>query len=166
MCKKVYSIEPQPFVFMQLCCNLFLNQCFNVTPLNYGILDKTCRLDFAEYQDNSVKSISDYTKTRNCAAVSLEEKEDGKIQGEKLDNLINERVDFIKYDLGGADISAILGSERLIREYRPATIFEYQEEASKKCYGKSMVDLEIFAKKINYEIVRIGKSGDYLMIPL
>jgi len=36
-----------------------------------------------------------------------------------LDSVISERVDYIKYDVEGAEYEALLGSERIINEYHP-----------------------------------------------
>lgn len=41
------------------------------------------------------------------------------VQGEKVDNVSDQPIDFIKYDVEGSEKEALLGSERTIREDKP-----------------------------------------------
>ena len=63
-CKRVYSFEPQHVVFFQLCANLFLNECFNVFPLELAAYSTDIKFDFANYQNGWVQAdkFDDYSK--------------------------------------------------------------------------------------------------------
>jgi FkbM family methyltransferase len=165
-CRKVYSIEPQPIVFLQLCCNLFLNECFNVQPLNVGATSKRTRLDFARYQSGWVgtNSFSDYSAIPSIGSISLEQSESGGMIGERLDVLISERVDFIKIDAQGGDIDVILGAEELISRYRPVIVFEYEHDLSRTNYGRQMTDLDPFLERHGY-LRRSIFDGNYILEP-
>jgi FkbM family methyltransferase len=162
----VYSVEPQPVVYLQLCCNLFLNECYNVTPINMAATSRSTWVDFAEYQSGWVgtNKISNYDAIRSIGSISLKESPSGKMRGERLDVMINERVDFIKIDAQGADIDVILGAEDLIKKWRPVIVFEYEEELSRINYGRALADLDEFQAKHRYGKKTIHEHN-YLLVP-
>lgn len=163
--RKVYSLEPQPVVFLQLCGNLFLNECFNVEPLRYAALSHAGSIDFAPQQTGWVgtNDLSDYNKVKSIGSVALKPGA-GSMKGARLDSLITERIDFIKVDAEGGDIEAILGASALIEIYRPVIVFEYDEQSSSTNYGRTLNDLSSLIKTNRYQLTEIA-PGNYLMTP-
>lgn len=149
----VYGIEPQHIVFLQLCGNLFLNGCTNVTPMNVAATYHSTWLDFAPYQSGWVgtNGLSNYENIRSIGSISLKESPGGKMRGERLDVLIQGKVDFIKIDAQGADIDVILGADEIVERYRPILVFEYEEDLSRINYGRNLSDLDPFLAKHNYD---------------
>ena len=163
-CRKVYSFEPQPVVFLQLCANLFLNQRLNVKPYNAGCHSKPCFIDFADYQSGWVGTgdFSDYSKIKSIGSVSMSQKADGKILAVRLDDVIMGKVDFIKIDAQGADVDVILGAERIMREHHPVIIFEYEDDLSVKNYGRTLQDLCDLTKSLGYKSQEVY-PGNFLL---
>lgn len=167
-CRRLWSIEPQPTVFLQLCCNLFLNECFNVTPLNIAATSTTCKLEFAPYQSGWVGTddFTHYDKIRSIGSISLRQSESGVISGLPLDLAVTGPVDFIKVDAQGADIDVILGAKRILTDYRPHVVWEYEEDLSKINYGRELErDLIPMLGEVRYGIHEIYQ-GNYLLSPL
>ena len=165
-CKKVYSIEPQHIVYLQLCANLFINECFNVYPLELAAYSSNKMFDFATYQSGWVgtNNFNDYNNIGSIAAISLSQKDNGLIKGVRMDDIINEKVDFIKVDAQGGDIDAIFGCEELIHNYRPIIVFEYEHDMSTQNYHKQLSDLDEFIKIYQYNKRRLV-GENYILDP-
>lgn len=162
---KVIALEPQPVVYLQLCANLFLNECFNVTPIQCGAFSSSTSFGFASYQSGWVgaSDFSDYSAIGSIGSISLQPGA-GQMRGERLDSLIKERVDFIKIDAQGADIDAILGAEGLVAAYRPVIVFEYEDDLSKTNYGRVLADLTPFLERHRYDIKSLH-GDNYVCVP-
>jgi FkbM family methyltransferase len=166
-CNKLYSIEPQSNIYLALCGNLFINQCNNVTPMNIAAFSENKSFSIAskEKLDGWVGDIHEgYDKVKSFGSVSLEEKKDGDIKGKRLDEIIKEKVDFIKVDAEGGDLDALMGCQKIIENYSPHIIFEFHESCSKKCYNRSWDDYCVFFKENNYNMTEISER-DFLAQP-
>jgi len=161
-CGKLYAIEPQNNIYLALCGNLFINECYNVVPLN-----------IAAYRDNKKFSIASKERLdewvgdidkgiegiKSFGSISVEENESGNIDGRKLDDIVTEKIDFIKCDAEGGDLDALMGCERIIKENSPKIIFEFHPQCTKKCYGRTWQDYENFFTAIKYKLERISDSN-------
>lgn len=98
----IFALEPNPKTFTKLCENT--KHLPQMHPLPYAAWNKNETLTFNG-------------KSGRSAAVS----EEGKVlvEGKSADSLM-ERVDFIKFDVEGAEKEAIEGAKRLIGEQAPA----------------------------------------------
>lgn len=155
-CKKVYSIEPQNVVFKQLCGNLFINECFNVVPLKIAGAIKRSNFSIADKNKQEILVFhKDYNNIDNIGGISLEEKIDGDIIGDRIENYIDnkDRIDFIKCDAQGGDYDALKGLENIIVRDKPIIVFEYEKSLSEKCYGRKWLDYVEFFNHLNYKIL-------------
>ena len=103
--KKIYSFEPDPKNYALLLETICREKISNVVPLNIGLYSQKSELSF-DMQGTASSSV----------------KEDGNIvvKVDKLDNIIDdEKVSFIKMDIEGAELEALKGSERIIRNNTP-----------------------------------------------
>tara|TARA_R110002020_G_scaffold292709_2_gene508095 strand:- start:1904 stop:2623 length:720 start_codon:yes stop_codon:yes gene_type:complete len=165
-CKKLYSIEPQLNIYLALCGNLFLNSCFNVTPLNIAAFSSNGNFSIAP-QEKLDGWVGDYyggdDKVTSWGSISLELTPNGTIKGRKLDEIINDPIDFIKVDAEGGDLDALMGCQNIINKNKPKIIFEFHSQLSKTCYNRSWEDYLAFFKKNNYKIKQISES-DFLAV--
>lgn len=161
-CNKLYSIEPQKNIYLALCGNLFINQCLNVIPLQIAAYSANKKFSIArkEKLDEWVGDIEKGIESvKSFGSVSFEENESGDVQGIRLDDIINEKIDFIKVDAEGGDLDALIGCSRIIKESKPKIIFEYHPQCSQKCYNKQWIDYENFFNQINYQYEKISESN-------
>src|SRR5204862_8218358 len=87
------------------------------------------------------------------------------IKLQSLDKIIEQyqidRVDFIKIDIEGGELKALLGSRNVISKYRPVFMVEINQETYKAA-GYSIHDVDSFFKDFNYEAFMIGKRGQLI----
>ncbi len=104
--RKIFAFEPDRRNFKKL--QTFANSAQQIIPIN-----------FAAWNENTTL-IFDDSGNRNAG---LEEigisKRRAEVSAVRLDSIISERVDYIKYDVEGAEKEALAGSESTIRQYRP-----------------------------------------------
>lgn len=110
--KKVYAIEPDNKTFkkLQRYCEAETDICINA--INAAVLDKSGETGFfgSGNRNSSISSTSSYEyKTATVNTV-------------KIDDITDEKIDYIKYDVEGAELEALRGSERTINEHRPVLL--------------------------------------------
>ena len=164
-CKYLYSFEPQKNVYFQLCANLFLNECYNVTSYNKAVYSYNKKFDYASFQSGWVgtKEITNVDKITSFGAISLIPSEGGKIESVTLDQSFSEKIDFIKIDAQGADIDVILGADNLVARDHPIIVFEYEEDLSLINYNRTLSDLTNFILRHKYKMLEIHPKN-YLLI--
>lgn len=103
---KIYIMEPDKTMFHVLEEYVKLRKLHNVNLINKGAYSRTARLNF-----NSniliASSYIDQEGTDTIQTISIDEMLDG------------EKATFIKMDIEGAEMDALLGAERTISKYRP-----------------------------------------------
>lgn len=109
---KVYAFEAMPQTYKELKENVSAYTMKNVIPVNMALTDKKCELAF--------------TQTAGPASCELpgSRKENGiKVSAISLDEFINENrvehVDFIKMDIEGGELDALLGASKTIERFKP-----------------------------------------------
>ncbi|PLR90842.1 FkbM family methyltransferase [Bacillus sp. T33-2] len=111
--KKIFYFEPSPAAYHESFNKL--KSFKNIEFLNAATYDKNCFLTF------------DATKG---SASGLSDGGDIKVRAVKLDEIIDERVTYIKLDVEGAEYSSLLGAERLIKQYSPKlAVCVYHDQA-------------------------------------
>ncbi len=110
--KKVYAIEPDPKTFKKL-------EKYSVAEYD---LDIEC-INAAVYNQNGESAFSG-SANRNSSissTVSYQHKENV-VKTIAVDSITNEKIDYIKYDVEGAELEALIGSKRTIREFKPTML--------------------------------------------
>lgn len=77
----------------------------------------------------------------------------------KLDDLVNERVDFIKADIEGAEYLALSGAEKLLRKYRPIIVMEFSMEMINRVSGIKGIDFLKWMSGLGYQGEVLGRNG-------
>jgi FkbM family methyltransferase len=107
---KVFAFEPCDEFFTN--CQNKLNDFANVRVYPYGLSDKSETLKFKLDRNNLLGSMLDESGNLAVETVSLDE------------FLKNEKITFIKMNIEGAELKALKGSERTIREQKPKLAIE------------------------------------------
>jgi Methyltransferase FkbM domain len=80
----------------------------------------------------------------------------------RADDLLPElgitRVDFMKVDIEGAELSFFKGAARILRELRPAVLAEVQDSRT-KAWGYTAGDILEFLVALNYRWFRVTETG-------
>lgn len=107
--KKIYALEPDPQNRKKCQKTLeMISAEYDILP--FGAWDKQEQLVF----DTGLNGASHVNGNRS-------EKTEKQIiiQADKLDDLIHEKVSFIKMDIEGSEMNALRGAEKTIRKYKP-----------------------------------------------
>lgn len=82
-----------------------------------------------------------------------------------LDDLdMNSRVSVVKLDIQGAELRALQGARRLLREHAPAVIFEFEEMLAPD-FGTTFGDYADYFVEMDYGIREVVGSNNYLALP-
>lgn len=106
---KIYAIEPDPKNFKRLkkyTDGIAFPQIVSINAAAWSECSGGSFLS-AGNRNSSVSSTASFEHKVNSVDLM------------SLDSLIDERIDYIKYDVEGAEYEALLGSHRLISEYKP-----------------------------------------------
>ena len=114
---KVYAFEPQPTNYSLLVKNIELNGYDNVVPLQKAVSNTSGLVKlFISDEDIGNSTIFQYGGDRESVEV----------EAVTLDDFFKDkehRVDVIKMDVEGAEMAALLGMDRIIRENKDLKIF-------------------------------------------
>lgn len=105
---KIICFEANKDNFERLNQNIEKNKWSNIKTYCMGISDQKSLLSF-----NTVSAGGGY----------LTETGENKIEVDSLDHMLNERVDFIKMDIEGAEYNALIGAQEIIKMYKPILAF-------------------------------------------
>jgi FkbM family methyltransferase len=124
---KVYSFEPNPIIFNLLEKNIKINNCDNVKLFNFGVGESDNKLIFISKQfvfetGSFDKSIQEKLKKDKFGYKTWD------INVKKLDTVkdsdIKEKVDFMKIDIEGMEMEALIGAKNLIQNDSPDIYME------------------------------------------
>lgn len=110
--KQAVAIEPDPKTFKKL--KAFVETCENVK-IN---LHNAASWSFDG--EGSFSESANRNSTVNATASFVHNER--VVPFVRLDSAVKDKVDFIKYDVEGAEMEALLGSKRLISDYHPALL--------------------------------------------
>lgn len=78
----------------------------------------------------------------------------------KLDEVISEKVSFLKIDVEGAELFVLQGAERILRESRPVILFEVLDQTQE--YGYSQREVFDFLSSLGYSFLAGNGAGEPL----
>lgn len=151
---EVIAFEAQERIYYALAGNIAMNNCFNAKavlaaigeregeivvpmpnyflPSSFGSLEIKKR-DSTEFIGQEI----DYTE-ENCARIMMT----------TIDNLNLKRLDFIKIDIEGMELDALVGAEKSIDKFRPQLIIEKIKS--------NEIEIRKFVKKFDYQVFPFG----------
>jgi FkbM family methyltransferase len=144
---RVWSFEPVPDTYWRLRETLALNRCDNVVPVQTAIYEKSGSVKmnlfearFAEWNSLGMPSMCAPHGNRVSPGRSIS------VQAQTLDELCEaeriDRINFLKVDVEGFEVSVFRGAERLLRERRVDYLcFEISKEPLK---GAGVESREVF----------------------
>ena len=77
---------------------------------------------------------------------------------DRLDNLVRDRVDFIKIDVEGAEYLALSGAEDVLRRDRPIVTSEFSLGMLRHISGIEGSDFLLWMKRLGYQIFLLGRN--------
>jgi FkbM family methyltransferase len=159
---RVIAFEPSPRECRRLKKHLRWNRCSNVQLMPCAVGEEAGETDFylvEGSQDwcNSLRppAVGEATKTMRVSVRRLDD---------ALEELDVSRVDFIKLDVEGAELTVLYGVMRLLlRESRPAILAEVQDNRTLP-WGYAARDIIQFMIRMDYRWFAIAAKGALLPI--
>lgn len=119
-CNHLYSFEPNIECYKVLEKNAKLYPC--IIPSNLAIWNKKTELNsFTENPLSYQAHTYDYLPDK-CTSSSI------KIKADKLDNLITDKIDFLKIDAEGSEVHILEGASKVLTKYKPVIVIEFCKE--------------------------------------
>lgn len=143
----VHSFEPVGMTYEMLEANVRNNGMENIKTYNVGCSDKKGEFSFFCYPEGCGNSSMENLSGR-------EDVREVKCRTDLLDSLYKdsgeERLDFIKCDVEGAEFMALKGGKHVISEKKPVVFVELLRKWSKE-FGYTPNDVIKFMEEIDYE---------------
>jgi len=134
---RVISFEPSNYNYTFLLRNILQNNVFNILPLNYGLLDTECTIDFSYVEEVAGCSFISDTGVKEGVAET--------IKCISLDTWVDivglEHIDFIKMDVEGAEIKALNGGIKTIKKVSPDLMIEFNPVPLKRFFNENPSNL-------------------------
>ena len=171
--KKVYSFEPQPHIYNQLCTNILFNGLDNVIEAyKLGLGDKEEKQQLWNIEHEQLENSDFYNwggrgiiqdilgepnrTTRN------EFRENDIIKIVSLDSFYISKCDLIKIDIQGYEYNMFVGAKELINKFKPIIFLENPDIKNEK----TSIMAKEYISNFGYEFYRmnINNNDDYILI--
>lgn len=147
----VFSFEPICQTCDLLADNVALNGLSNVKLFNYGFSNVREKLTFYFYPEGSVNASSENVSGRtdvetvSCDVRTLDD----------FDSEFDQRIDFIKCDVEGAEFLVFQGAENTLKKYKPIVFSELLRKwAAKFSYHPN--EVFSFMRGLGYEVFSVS----------
>lgn len=151
---RVFAFEPDPVSFAKLTDNLKRNQFANITAANIGLGEAAATL--------TMRVNSAGNRGGNVIGTKEGDEETFPIAIETLDGFVERqglsRVDLIKVDVEGFEMSVFRGARQTLRRFRPRLFVEVVDSHLRR-HGSSSADLVAFLRDSGYRI-RQARGGE------
>ncbi len=117
---KIYCFEPLEGNYKRLRNWVDNNQCTKKVICIQALLDeKEGRTEIVSSQESSV-----------CASIEQEGNFKNEVMVKTIDSVVNEKVDFIKMDIEGLELKALIGAQGIIKRYKPQMVISAYHRTS------------------------------------
>jgi FkbM family methyltransferase len=162
ICKRglIYAFEPQSVVFQCLTLNVHINKIRNVRLFNLAVDQITGReLGIEQIRTSSELVNSGYSRLVDSSLSN-------KVLTIALDDMDLPKIDFVKMDIQGSELSAVKGMKRILHSDQPIIFFEV-EKVHLEFRKASSEELFNILNSMGYSIYRIENEypSDHLAIP-
>lgn len=159
----VHAFEADAFVFGLLERNIKENGCHNIVAHPGAVWhDDGLTLFYPEPDFERFGSYGSY-------GIDMKATSGREVRSFTIDSLnIEGPVSFIKVDIQGSDLFALMGARKTIARDRPAIIFEYEEQFQNE-FGTSFEDYKRFIRDVGYvlagEVGGIAYVRNFIALP-
>lgn len=157
---RVFAFEPSYHNFTYLMRNIVQNDTFNIIPVNLGLFDKECSVDFSYVEE-----------VAGCSFISDTGVKEGlseKIKCISLDAWVDvvgiDRINFVKMDVEGSEIKALAGAMETIKKFKPDLLIEFNPTPMKRFFNENPAQLFEILQKIFDRIYLVSDRESKLIV--
>jgi FkbM family methyltransferase len=162
---QVFAYEPSPLAYEALERNAALNGSLPIVcrQVAVGAVSGKATFYTSPASDQGTGSLARRAVERyhpNVGSVT--------VPVERLDDCLGRLscpVSMIKMDVQGAELPALQGAERLLRQYRPALLVEVDEEVT-AAFGYQAADLGAYLHDLGYQLYAVPARPRRRLLPL
>ncbi len=152
---RIFSFEPMEKMLPLLNENIRINNIENVTVLPYGLADKNERITIYEIESSHEGLTTAYLGGRSIRSHRM-------IDVIRLDDEFPKwglsALHFIKIDIEGGELKALLGAKETIEKYMPVVLIEIND-FTYQAAGYTTADIERFFNELNYQPYKVNNRG-------
>lgn len=160
---KVIAFEPLPENHTVLNNNISLNKLTNVHVMSIALGEEKAnsKLFLSDIGVSGSLKLHDYQNTFDEIKCEIDTF-DSVFEGMRCD-----RLDFIKADIEGGELSFLHGAYNCIKKYKPTIMLEIQENST-KLFDYLPADVFNFMEKLGYKpfCIVVGESGETTLCPV
>ena len=155
---KVFAFEPLPDLYQALKTHINQNRLKNIKLYDLALGQKKDKSNFQYFKNFPAYSGLERRETPFSDAEG--ELETISVQQKRLDNIIRfSKISFIKLDIEGGELHALMGGTKLIKRSMPVIIFEGGSQSSARTYNYNKDDFFGFFEHFGYSIYTIAGSS-------
>ena len=147
----ILAFEPQVSMYKLMVKNIRTNNIKNVKVYNFGLSNENQKHNFhsnINYPGNgSIKKLQPKLKTNKKMIKFI-----------KGDNLIKNKIDFIKIDTEGSELLVLKGLEKTIKKYKPVILCEILNKWT-HVFNINPNEIILYLHNFGYGFFGIGKNG-------
>jgi FkbM family methyltransferase len=155
---QIHAFEAISKTYKKLQANIELNGFKNIHTNQVAVYNKSATLDFYIANDDNLGMSSLYQ--RKDISTNLEQVEAITLDSYVQNNRI-EKIDFIKIDIEGAELSAIQGMQETLRHFKPNLLIEISEEIIHETNQSSLGIISLL-QQLGYSMYALTESGDLI----
>ena len=152
---KVLPFEPLPSILKLLRQNIEVNRFANIEVYECGLSDRNEQLNIFEIDDAHEGLATFFPGSRKKGI-------EYSVPLRRLDDIVAERkierLDFIKLDIEGGELKALLGAAESIEQFKPVVMIEINKETYTAA-GYSVDDVKEFFTRRSYKAFELQKRG-------
>jgi FkbM family methyltransferase len=157
----VLTFEPQSLTYSILQNNILLNSCKNIDTYRFACSDK-------DYETISMQPFSFVGEKINNGVLRVDE---NGFSGDlaltrTIDSFNLERLNFIKIDIQGSEVKALMGAKKTISKFKPYMFIEIERQhlLAMNTSAKELIELIL---SLGYSLYRIENSYpcDHICVP-
>lgn len=160
---EVHSFEPVNHIRRRANLNIQLNGCRNVKINNFALGAEQANLNMLQVKEGIFRAgTSSIFETEAISAMGRNCFEEVTVTIRTLDSYITEkgieRLDFIKMDVEGFELSVLKGAERTLTDLRPAIFFEHDRKRLAKI-GIDEAEFGRIFERAGYSVISPASVG-------
>lgn len=163
-CRTIHAFEPNTETLKHLYINILLNDLQGVTVHDFALFDRRCAGHMKKSRMKFLPAVSDFNlKEQDAAAIREDIGNMQETRAERFDDVSQElgigKVDFVKMDIEGAEVSALEGMQDMLARDKPKLLLS-MHPSKMAPFNKSQESVHVLLDGLGYTSELIGHLSE------